>query len=168
MCSKNPIDTTLLEAAREKALKFLGYAARSETEIVRRLRKDDFPDTVIEAVLADFRARGWVDDAEFAKRWVEDRADRKLYGKSRLARELSQRGLKREDVDAALANTEDEAEIERARGALKSKTRSLISDSGHIELSPAEKQKLSGFLQRRGFAFNIITKVLKQLVENEE
>ncbi len=156
------------EDAREIALKYVGYAARSESEIRQRLRKACAVDMVIEAVLADFRIRGWVDDAEFAKRWVEDRADRKLYGKARLANELQKRGLAKEYVTAALLDVDTDSEIARAKAALASKTKNYCHSVNEIQFTAQEKQKLSGFLMRRGFSFQIITKVLKQDMENEE
>ncbi len=162
------MDSIRYEAARETAIKYIGYAARSENEITRRLRKDGAPDAIIEAVLADFRSRGWVDDAEFAKRWVEDRADRKLYGKARLANELQKRGLAKEYVTAALAEDDTDSEIARAKAALASKTKNYSHSINEIQFTAQEKQKLSGFLMRRGFSYQIITKVLKQDMENEE
>ena len=154
------------EEARNTALKYVGYAARSEAEIAQRLRKCHAPDVIIEAVLADFRDHGWIDDAEFARKWVADRANRKLYGKIRLAQELQQRGLNRDYVEAALAIDDEDAEIARAQAALASKTKNLSHNSEDGKYTQQEKQKLSGFLQRRGFSFNIITKVLKQDMEN--
>ncbi len=155
---KEPDD---LEAARVVAFRFLGYAARSRSEMQRRLERDEFAPAVIEAVLAEVVARGWVDDAQFALRWVEDRADRKKYGRGRLAAELRRKGVDKDEVTAALDTVAEEDELERARQAAASKWK-LESDDPDRMAMQAEKKRVASFLQRRGFGWRIITQVLAE------
>jgi regulatory protein len=162
------MDRQALEAARAVAFRFLGYAARSRAEIERRLAKADFEPDVIEAVVAELEARKWIDDAQFAQDWVADRADRKLYGRGRLAAELRTRGVDRESVDAALETVNEEAELSRARAALDRKWRTETLPALEGEALQAEKRRLANFLQRRGFSWHIITQVLAERVVNNE
>ena len=78
-----------IEAARTVAFRFLGYSARTRAEIEQRLSRDEFPDEIVAQVVRELEADGYLDDAGFARRWVEDRADRKRYGRARLASELN-------------------------------------------------------------------------------
>ena len=162
------INKETLEAARNVAFRYLGYAARSRAEIERRLLKDDFPPEVIAAVVEEFTADGWLDDAQFAQDWIADRADRKLYGRERLRAELKQRGVDKELVQAALDTGDDEAEKARARAALGRRWRPELLAQADPEQRAAEKRKLSGFLQRRGFTWNIIRQVMSETMSNTE
>lgn len=155
-----------LEAARGVALRFLGYSARSRSEMQKRLERDEFTPEVIAAVLAEMEAHNWVNDAQFARDWVEDRADRKKYGKSRLAAELRRKGVDKDEVTAALGAVNEEDELERARAAAASKWKLDASETDR-EAIEAEKRRVAGFLQRRGFGWSIITKVLAEHTANQ-
>ncbi len=159
---------TDLEAARAVAFRYLGYAARSQAEIERRLTRDEYTPEVIAAVIAEFTAQGWLDDTKFAQDWLADRADRKKYGKGRLAAELKRKGVDRETLNAALEAVDEEAELERARAAARQKWRheSFVGlDRNEIQ---AEKRRCGDFLLRRGFAWPVITQVLQELLANQE
>ena len=96
------MDMQQYEAAWAVAAHFIGYAARSRSEVERRLERAEYAPEIIEAVLSELATRGWLDDTQFARNWVQDRADRKKYGKSRLAAELRRKGVDRAAVDEAL------------------------------------------------------------------
>ena len=156
-----------LEAARGVAFRFLGYSARSRKEIVERLERDEFTPAVIDAVLAECEINGWVDDDKFAKEWIEDRADRKQYGKARLKQELQRKGIDRETLDTALGEVEDEDEKRRALAAARTKWREESMQGLSREALHAEKRKLSNFLMRRGFTWSTIRQVLAEILPND-
>ena len=156
-----------LEAARGVALRFLGYSARSRSEMQKRLERDEFAPEIIEAVLAELEARNWVNDAQFARDWVEDRADRKKYGKSRLAAELWRKGVDKDEVTAALDTVEEADELARARAAAASRWKLDLSETDR-EAIQSEKRRIGAFLQRRGFGWGIITQVLAEHTANQE
>ena len=157
-----------LEAGREVALRFLGVSARSRSEIERRLQRDEFPVDVIEQVIGEMEALGYLNDEQFAKDWIADRADRKRYGKTRLAAELSRKGIERDVAKEALASIDPDDEAARARKAAEAKwDRDALAtlDIGQLQ---AEKRRITSFLQRRGFSWQTITKVLADLTVNKE
>ena len=156
-----------LEAARAVALRFLGYSARSRSEMQKRLERDEFAPEIIAAVLAELEARNWVNDAQFARDWVEDRAERKKYGKGRLAAELRRKGVDKDEVTAALDTVEDDDELARARSAAASRWK-LSEDETDREAIQAEKRRVAAFLQRRGFGWAIITQVLAERAANQD
>ena len=153
-----------LEAARTVALRFMGYAARSRAEVERRLERAEFAPDVVAAVLAELEERGWLDDAQLAQAWVADRADRKKYGRQRLAAELKRKGVEKETLQEAVGAIEDAEELERALAAARLKWRPEILETGDRSALQTEKRRLAAFLQRRGFSWEIITQVLAQLM----
>ena len=154
-----------IEAARAVALRFLGYSARSRAELEQRLAKDEFPAEIVGQVLGEMEALGYLDDTGFARHWVDDRADRKRYGKTRLAAELKRKGIDRETAAEALGTIGEGDELRRAEAAAR--TRSARIDLRALDPAALQKEKsrIAGFLQRRGFGWPIIEKVLDALTE---
>jgi regulatory protein len=157
-----------LEAARVVAFRYLGYAARSQAEMERRLARDEFAPEVIAAVIAECVAQGWLDDDRFAQDWVADRADRKRYGKGRLAAELKRKGVDRETLNAALDAVTPEEELARALAAARQKWRPENLAELEGPALQAEKRRCSEFLLRRGFGWSVITQVLQALTSKQE
>lgn len=157
-----------LEAARVVAFHFLGYSARTRSEIEQRLLRDEFPPTIIAEMLRELETLGYLDDTGFARRWIEDRADRKQYGRIRLAAELNRKGIDRETASEALEAIEEDDEVRRAMEAASHRwaPEDLQSLVGTALLK--EKNRISGFLSRRGFGWQTIKKVLDGMMENRE
>lgn len=157
---------TDLDRARNVAARYLGYAARSAADIRRRLERGHFDDGTIEAVIAEFRSRGWLDDAKFARDWIEDRSERKQYGRARLAGELTRRGIDRDTVDAAVEGIDSGDEVRRALAAAMPRYCRAGLSAGDQAGIEREYRRLAGFLQRRGFDWDIIKEVIRELAEN--
>lgn len=140
--------------ATSMALNFLAYRPRSEGEIRQRLRRHGIEDDVIERVIE--RLRGWhyVDDADFARRWIENRATHRPRGTRLLAQELRSKGIARDLASEAL----EEAEVDEVADALTLARQRLRQLSG-LEDAVRER-RLSGFLGRRGYGFDVIRQVL--------
>ena len=158
---------TDIESARGVAYRFIGYAARSRSEMEKRLEREEFAPDVIAAVIAECEAAGWIDDAKFANDWIADRADRKKFGKTRLKMELQRKGIDKDTVSEALDKMDDDAELLRARGAAQAKWKPDVFALLDRNEKQAEKQKLANFLMRRGFAWSTIKQVLAELMANE-
>ena len=165
---KEKISEKNFETARLVAFRYLGYSARSQSEIEQRLAKDEYPPAIIAEVLIELEALGLTNDEKFAQSWVDSRGDRKKYGKQRLANELRNRGVEKETIQQALENVDEEDEFQRALAAARQKFRPeklALLESTQLQ---AEKRKCANFLQRRGFSWALITKVLSAMVSNNE
>lgn len=75
-------------------------------------------------VADDLVARGYVDDAAFARQWVATRAARG-HGPTRLAAELRARGVSADLIAAALAGSDPQGYLERARAAARTRLAAL-------------------------------------------
>ena len=157
-----------LEAARNVAFRYLGFTARSSSEMVKRLARSEFTQETIEAVIAELVAQNYLDDEKFAQDWVEDRADRKRYGRRRLSQELSGKGIDKDTIQEAIGTVTDDDELRRAVDAAQAKWRNMDIQTLSREELDAEKRRLTGFLQRRGFSFAIIKKVFDTLIANSD
>lgn len=98
-----------------------------------------------DAVIADFEARGYLDDRSLADHLVTSGSQRRGQGRVAIARILAQRGIPRDIADAALEvldDDDDERALEYARG----KAASLVRYDEETAL-----RRLVGQLSRRGY-----------------
>jgi regulatory protein len=166
--TKQQMTETELKAARAVAFRFLGHSARSGAEIERRLERGGFDTEVTADVVAELRRDGYLDDDRFASDWIHDRADRKRYGKTRLASELTSRGVDRDIVKQAIGEVSEEDEIRRAMEIAAAKApANPLSIQNHEEMLKAE-HRLAQMLQRRGFNWEIVKQVLALRAENRK
>jgi len=144
------------EAALQKALLFLGYRARSSQEVRQNLAKHEIPEIVIAETLARLERSGLLNDGEFAHAWVENRSTFRPRGRRALKLELRQKGLSEESIQSALeqAASEDSLALEAARKNVR-KLRGLDWLTF--------RNKLGGFLARRGFGYDVIAPVVRQV-----
>lgn len=139
------------------ALNFLAFRPRSEGEIRTRLRKAGMPDLTIDDTLAKLRDWHYVDDADFARRWIENRLAHRPRGARLLAQELKTKGIAPQVMVEAL----DDAELDERGDALR------IAEHRARQLADLDQgvreRRLTGFLARRGYGFDVIRVTLEAL-----
>lgn len=109
-------------------------------------------------VVTGLAARGWVDDAAFARRWVEARARRGL-GAGRLRAELAARGVPEPCITAALAALDEEAALAQVRALARRRVRAL----GRLEPGRVAA-RLAAALARRGWSVEVARRVVQEIL----
>lgn len=141
------------------AIRFVSYRPRSERELQnfleRKLTKSqtyaDF--TVLEKVRARMSQLGYLNDATFARWWVEQRQAFKPKGGRLIAMELLAKGVSREIISEVLPADS----IQTAAMVLVKKMPSWRSYS-----ADQQKKKAYSFLYRRGFDSQTIARVVDE------
>jgi regulatory protein len=146
------------EQALQKSLHFLSYRARSVNEVRKNLQKHEIPDAVIEDTLVKLQSNGLIGDEEFAKAWVENRSTFRPRGRRALAVELRQKGLPDTIIQTTLDETVDEEILALEAGR---KYARKLEKLGQLEF----RKKLSGFLARRGFSYEVTSPIIRQVWE---
>jgi regulatory protein len=148
-----------VHAARLVAGDLLARHAWTRADLAARLRRRGAPPAVATAVVADLTARGYLDDAAFARRWVETRAARG-YGAARLRAELGARGVAPPLIDAALDTLVGDAALETARALARRRLPALRRGV------PARLgRRLSAYLLRRGYASGVVARVVREVTD---
>jgi regulatory protein len=111
---------------------------------------------VASEVVADLVARGYLDDAGYARHWVTTRAPRG-YGATRLRAELRARGVAPALIDAALGDVDADASLGRARELAR--RRLPVLRRGRPERLAS---RLRDYLLRRGFSGAIVMRVVRE------
>jgi regulatory protein len=149
-----------LEKAKQRALGLIVYRPRSVREVQQRLKRAGVDAASIESVVADLRSAGLLDDTEFSKAWVESRLRSSTKGKRAIEWELRQRGVKAETISKALDGVDEQ---ETALRAAKKRLPRLAA------LEPRDRRrKLSEFLARNGFGYEIIEDVLRRIASDSD
>ncbi len=142
------------------ALRFLEARPRSIAEVRARLGRKDFAPEAIDAAIARLAELELLDDAAFARYWVENRVAYRPRGAGALRDELRRKGIDA-DVTAEVLNdnvlTGDESASAwgLARGALH-------KYAGAQDRN-AFTRRMGSYLQRRGYTFEVIRPIVDQL-----
>ena len=145
--------------ATNSAIVFLTYRARSEREVRDRLQQKGYSPAAITGAIEKLQGWGYLNDAEFARAWTENRAQHQPRGRRLLAQELRQKGVDRELVAATI----DDAAINEVADALALARKRLRPSGDDPAAIQAEKRRLGGYLGRRGYGYDVIRPVLARL-----
>jgi regulatory protein len=134
---------------RRKAIGLLARREHSRAELARKLAADGTEEDIV-TVLAQLETEGLLSDARAAAAYVRSHGAR--LGAGRLRQDLRARGL--DPAIAAGEIGELGSEIERARAVWQKKF-------GEAPADAREWARQARFLQSRGFATDVIRRVLK-------
>jgi regulatory protein len=144
-----------IEAAFQRAVNFISYRPRSQSEIEGYLKKHNVGETLIPEVVERLKRSNLLNDADFARQWVENRSAFRPRGAYSLRVELRQKGLSDELIEQSITGLDEES---LARAAAQKKARQLQN----LEW-PEFRNKLSAHLSRRGFSYETVAQICQEL-----
>lgn len=139
----------------DRVKRALGYLLKAtsarpvtEAEAKAKLASRAIDEDVAQAALKQAKQAGAIDDAAFARIWVEDRGRRRGFGGPRLRQELTRRKVPETLIDAALAELEeDRDDLAAATELARSRAQRMPPD-----LPPeAVARRVAAFVARRGY-----------------
>ena len=137
------------------ALRLLSYRPRSEAELRQRLARRGAPADLMDEAISRLRELGLVDDAAFARTWVEGRSRLSPRSQRLLRRELQAKGIDGEAAREALRPLDDEDAALRAAERRAAAMRELPY--------PEFRRRLGDFLRRRGFDSATVRRTAERL-----
>jgi regulatory protein len=149
--------------ARTILLNQLTGRARTRSELATKLATRGVPDDIATRLLDRFEEVGLVDDAAFAREWVEQRQSGKGLAKRALAQELRRKGIDDETAREALDDIDHDDEVEVARALVRAKLRSVQG----LDRDKAVR-RLVGMLARKGHSAGVAFTVVKQELELQD
>jgi regulatory protein len=147
---------------RQICLRLLTLAPRTRAQLADAMRRRGIPDETADAILGSLTDAGLIDDAAFAKAWVESRHYARGLSKKSLSAELRRRGVDGDDISEAVENLDPEQEIETARHLV---ARKIAATRGQ----PAEvrTRKVAGMLARKGYPAALAFRLIREALEQE-
>ena len=139
----------------------LAYSAKTRGQLRKKLQAEGFDAELIEPLLDKFEAAKLIDDAEYAQTFVAQKSRTKKLSRAALRRELSERGVRGEEAENALAQRTDEQEREDAAELVRKKLRPGMDLSDRAEKDRVTR-RLLGMLARRGYSSSVSMSVIRE------
>ena len=139
----------------------LAYSAKTRGQLRKKLQAEGFDAELIEPLLDKFEAAKLIDDAEYAQSFVAQKSRTKKLSRAALRRELSERGVRGEEAENALAQRTDEQEREDAAELVRKKLRPGMNLSDRAEKDRVTR-RLLGMLARRGYSSSVSMSVIRE------
>ncbi len=148
----------LVRRARERLLYALDRRLHSEKELREKLRRD-YPPDIIDDAIKELDDIGLIDDAAFARAFCEHRMVSQKKGPYAIRQELMLKGVERDIINAALDEVfcDEDGEYSAAKAAAERYRDDLDTPKG--------RQRAFAALTRKGFEYNTIKRVLRELCE---
>lgn len=163
-------DANPASEARAIVLRQLTHSPKSRFQLSQKLAERHIPEDVAEAVLDRFEAVKLIDDAEFAEMWVRSRSLHKSLARGALKRELAEKGIAPELAEEALAQIDDDVELEQGKELVRRKVRGSIDLTDQLERDKYTRRWV-GMLARKGFnpsmAFGMVSDVIDESLQDD-
>jgi regulatory protein len=157
-----PTDEKLEQRAKNVLLFQLSRSMKTRHQLANILKKREIPDDIANAVLDRFTEAQLIDDAAFARAFVNSRIAVSGKSKSLIARELKQKGVSAQDAEQALSSIDAELEDQTAYNVAKKRYQQLSTLEPEVR-----RRRLMGFLMRRGFSSQLTARILRDLEHSE-
>ncbi len=148
-----------VERAVQIAVRAIESRPRSVAEIRDRLQRKGFAPETIDAAVERLHTGGLLDDAAFARFWIENRQTCRPRGRHALADELRRKGVDAELVASTLDAALTDEEAVRAETLARAAVRRYIAAADYQTFL----RRLGGYLQRRGFSAETILPIVERL-----
>ena len=148
------VNRVLKKRATLRAMHILERTDKTEAQLRRKLEESEYPKEAVESAIAYVTSFGYLDDRRYAEHYIEWKKQGK--GKARLKMELVQKGISREIIEEVLESTDFGETREMIRQIILKKRKT------DIPMNEKEKQRLYGFLMRKGFSSSDILAVMRE------
>ena len=148
--------------ARLICLRLLTVAPRTRAQLAQAMSRRGVPADAAETVLSRFADAGLIDDAAFARAWVESRHHGRGLSRRTLSAELRRRGIESEEIREAVGTLDPEQEVATARRLVEQK---LASTRGRPP--EARARQAAGLLARKGYPPGLTFRLIREAMEQE-
>jgi SOS response regulatory protein OraA/RecX len=126
------------------------------------LRRDGVPAEAAESVLSRFADAGLINDAAFARAWVESRHHSRGLSRRSLSAELKRRGVDGEEIREAVDTLDPEQEVATARRLVEQK---MASTRG--QPPQARARRVASLLARKGYPPGLTFRLIREAMQQE-
>jgi regulatory protein len=139
-----------LQHALDLSYRYLAHRDRTVAEVRRHLEAKRVEPDTIEAAIAELGEQGYLDDARFAQRFIEDRRTLDDWGVERIERRLQAVGVPREVIAGALHSGADDGHDElQAAVAVLARRFPVVPETDR------DRDRALGFLVRKGYELEL-------------
>jgi regulatory protein len=157
---QQPVKTYTVEEAKRKLEAYCAYQDRCHKEVAQKLRDMRMIPDAIDVVIGHLLEHNFLNEERFAKAFARGKFRHKSWGRTRITRELKQRGIGAYNLKTALLEIEDE-EYDTVFNALSRKRYEQLSSETD---KYRKRKKLADYLTYRGWEGDLVYEKVKELV----
>lgn len=156
-------EEVLKKRVKERAMYLLKSMDKTENEIRTKLRQGGYPEQLVDYAVDFLKKYGYVDDWRYAQNYIRSYTGRK--SRKMMVQSLLAKGLQKELIDEVLEE-QDGSEGQDERGIIYEliKKKRYAYDGADWK----EKNRVAGFLLRKGFQMEDVMYCLKNPPESEQ
>ncbi len=159
---KEMLDKEMFIKAKNKALNVLTRADKSEKNMRDKL-SEDYDEHIVDQVIQFLEGYRLIDDNSLAHKLTNKNVHLNKWGKNKIKQNLYTKGIKREDINDAISEIDEDVEFENAMYLAKKK---------YEQVKKLDKmkayQKLYQHLTYKGFDYNTVKRVISKLLNYDE
>ncbi len=144
----------LLKRAKLRAIHLLNDMARTESQLRDKLKQGGYPDEITEAAISYVKSFGYINDEAYIRNFIDSRREKK--SRREIYALLRQKGV---DMERAEEILEEMYEEHSEKAAILELLRKKNWDFACTD--PKKKQKIYGYLVRKGFRYEDIRQVIQ-------
>jgi len=158
------MDKSEFEKGKQIAYRFLSYRPRSKKEVERKLKEKKISGENISSIISLLEKNHYLNDREFTLNWVKYRMENRPSGRRSLEYELREKGVDSEIIKDSLDEVytgefdEYEVAVRLAEKKISSLNKRKIEDN-------VIKRRLFSYLQRKGFSYDTIERVIENILD---
>ncbi len=161
------LDEILALESNNKAVNYvvylLSFRSRSEKEIRDKLVEKEYLPHQIEYAIDYCKERNYINDYDFANSFVRDKININKYGPQKIKFQLYQKGISDSIIREVLEENIDKEEQYESCMELATKQAYKYRNDDHYK----KYNKLCAYLYRRGYNYDIINNVVKEVLNED-
>jgi regulatory protein len=147
---------------KAKALRLISRRARTREEIKTALDKLSIESSIRNGIVSELEEKGLIDDLRFARDYVRVKREVRCLGPYRLRHDLKRLGVRKSIVDDVLSEAFDEMTQEAMARDLAGRR------AGAAPTDEKEARRIADHLRRKGFDYEIVNRVVYELLRRTE
>ena len=144
----------VIKRAKLRAMHLLSDMGRTESQLRTKLKQGGYPDEAVEEAIRYVKSFGYINDAEYVRSFIDSRKEKK--SKKEIYAALKQKGVDSDIIEQVFEEMDYGEEDSRQAIEALMRKRNYNTDSADLK----EKQKLMGYLMRKGFRYEDVNSVL--------
>lgn len=152
--------------AKADAMNFISYRMRSRYEVKEKLRNLDYTEELIEETLLFLMEYGYLNDLEFTKSFIHDKATVSKHSLKKIRYDLKAKGISQSTFDDALQYYTDQDidfEYDNAKILSKKKYDQLKAKNKYNEYEL--KQRVYQYMVQKGYLMYLVKDALNDALE---
>ena len=149
-----------IERAKSRAINYISGKLKTKYEVRLKLKENGFAEDVIDKVLDILEKEEYLNDKVYCEIFIEDKKKLNGYGKNKIKSLLIQKGISKNIFEDFLNEFEYDEEFDNALKMGIKKLELLSNEEDNFK----KKQKIINYLTYRGFGFDVINDVLKEIL----